>query len=170
LHIRLALLQQTKLNQSGHHLIDKHRLHLVRRSWKHHEHLAFLRHPKPWRRAVGIGQHDRALRPVGLLEVVRRHLASQPRKKSFDGFLNFGIKHQLLAKFFSNRLAGAVVTGWPQSARGDDHIGRAPALRKLFRDRVGFVGNRDIALEEHAMTPELRAKKSQVRVGCQAKQ
>jgi hypothetical protein len=47
---------------------------------------------------------------------------------------------------------------------------RAQLSRKLRDDRVGLVRDRDIAIERHAPSPELRSDKSQVTVRCQPEQ
>ena len=94
----------------------EHGLKLVGRAGHHAEDLSVLLDPEPGRRPVRIGEHFAALKAVGLLEVVRRHLAPEEREAVVDVLFDRGVEDERLAEDAGNRLPGPVVAGRPKAA------------------------------------------------------
>jgi len=170
LHIGLATKQQPARRQSRQNLIDKHRVHLVRRPRQHAEHAAVLLDPQTRRRSVGIRQHLPALEAIRLLEIVRGHLPPKRRKAVRDRALDLRIEHQLLPQHRREHLTGAIVARRPQTAGRDQHVRTRPTLAKLPRDRVGVIGDRHVARERHAPPAQLLPDEGQMRVRRQTEQ
>ena len=170
LHIRLAIEQQSALGEARHDLLEKHRLQFIRRTREHHEHFAILLDPETGCGAVAVDHDLAAFEPVGLLEIVIRHLPTEAAEAVRDRLHNAFIAHEFLSEHRSDGLARTVVAGRPEPAGGDDHVGPRPALAKLSDDHIGLVGNGDIAPQHHAPTPELRADEREVAVGREPEQ
>ena len=170
LHIRLAIEQQSALDEARHDLLEKHRVQLIRRTREHHEHFAVLLDPETGCGAVTVHHDLAAFEPVSLLEVVIRHLPTEAAEAVRDRLHNAFIAHEFLSEHRSDGLARTVVAGRPEPAGGDDHVGPRPALAKLSDDHLRLVGDGDIAPQHHAPTPELRADEREVAVGREPEQ
>ena len=126
--------------------------------------------PEAGRGAVGVRQHLAALEPVGLLEIVGRHLAAEVPEAVGDGRLDRPVENELLAQHPGHGLAGAVVAGRAEPAGGDDHVGARPARAQLRGDGRRLVGDRHVARQLHAAAAELLADPGQVPVGGEPEQ
>jgi len=147
LHVGLALEDQAKAGKARDHLLREHRPELVGRARHHAEHFAVLLDPEARGGAVRIGEHLAPLETVGLLQVVRGHLAPEERKPVQDVPLNRGIEYQLLAEDACDRLPGAVVAGGTEAARDEDHIRALPTLPELRRNVLGVIRYRHVPLQ-----------------------
>jgi|GEM_PF-6790961 len=135
-----------------------------------HSNLAVLLDPQARRGAIRVGQDFSSFEFIGLLQIIRRHLAAVMRKTLRNRFFDHGVEHQLLPEHRRHGLARTIVAGRSQSARRDDHIRRGPAIAKLSGDGLGLVGDRDIALQRNAPPTELCADKGEMPIGRESKQ
>ena len=170
LDVSLAVAEEAARGESGDDLAEEHRLQLVGRAGEHHQHTAVLLHPEARGGAVGVGENLAPLEHLGLLEVVGRHLPPDAGEALLDGGLHRGVVHQPAAEHRGHGVAGAVVAGGPEAARGDHDVGPRPAFPELRRDRVGLVGEGDVALEERAAPAELGADEGEVAVRREAQE
>ena len=167
LHVSFLLREQAARGEPRHDLLNKHRLQLVRRAGQHHKDLSILLDPKTGSGAVGVHEYFAALEDECLLEIIGRHRAPEPRETRHDARLDAHVVDQFLPEDFGEAFARAVVTRRPETARRDHDIGPRPALAKLRDDRVGVVGDRDVAAQGHAAPAQLRADEREVAVGRQ---
>ena len=125
---------------------------------------------RPGRRAVCVRKDVAALKAVGLLEVVRRHLAPDERETLENVALDPRVEHELLPEHLGDRLPGPVVARRPQAPRDDDDVGAGPALPKLRRNILGVIRYRHVPAQLDPARAELRPDERQVAVGRQPQQ
>ena len=170
LDVGLAIEKEAERRQPRHHLLQEHGLELVGRAGQHAQDLAVLGHPEPGSRAVGVGQDLAAIETVGLLEIVRGHLAAEEGEAVEDRLLYGRIENQLQPQHLGHRLASAVIASGAQATAGDDHVGDGPALAELPGDRAGLVGDGDVPFQHDSAAAELGADEGEVPVGGQTEQ